>query len=112
MKTSEIKLSVKLNEDKMPESITWHASDAGMAADKPCKALIISLFDEKEKATMRIDLWTKDMLVDEMKRFFFDTFMSMGSTLKTATGDEELSEEIKKFAEWFGQKSGVISAKA
>lgn len=108
LKTSEIKFTVKLDENKLPVGIDWNASDAGLTDNKSCKALMVSVFDEKEKNTFKIDLWTKDMMVDEMKRFFFETFMSMADTFERATGEKELSEEIKKFTEWFGKKTEVI----
>jgi gliding motility-associated protein GldC len=34
------------------------------------KAIMLSIWDSKVKESMRIDLWTKDMPVDEMKIFF------------------------------------------
>ena len=33
----------------------------------------MSIWDEKTKETLRIDLWTKDIRVDEMKHFFHQT---------------------------------------
>ena len=107
-KTSEIQFTVNLDEKKLPVSINWSATDAGLADKKSCKAMMISVFDEHEQGTMRIDLWTKEMLIDEMKRFFFESFMGMADTYERATGEKEMSEEIKKFSEWFGEKVGVI----
>jgi gliding motility-associated protein GldC len=36
---------------------------------------------------MRIDLWTKEMPVDEMKIFFHQTLVAMSDTFHRATGD-------------------------
>jgi gliding motility-associated protein GldC len=51
---------------------------------------------------MRIDLWTKDMLVGEMKRFFLQTLGGMNETLQSATNDnawyEEVESSIQKLA--------------
>lgn len=110
-KTSEIKFTVHLDEAKLPVKIDWYASDAGLGDNKTCKALMISLFDEKEATTLKIDLWTKDMLVDEMKRFFAETFMSMADTYDNATGDKEMTEGMRKFAREFAEKAGVIHPK-
>jgi hypothetical protein len=38
---------------------------------------MLSVWDSKEKESMRIDLWTKEMPVDEMKIFFSSDFSSV-----------------------------------
>jgi gliding motility-associated protein GldC len=111
MKQSEIKITITLDNEQVPETLEWEATDSGMEGRRPCKATMLTLWDEKENTTMRIDLWSKDMLVDDMKRFFYENFMTMADTYRKATNEEELSKEIRKFAEWFGQKSGVITPK-
>ena len=93
MKTSEIKFVVTLDEGKIPSKLEWEASD-----------VMISIWDGKDKSTLRIDLWTKDMLVDDMKRFFYENFVTMADTYLRATNDPELANEIRVFAESFGKK--------
>ena len=68
-KTSTIELSVALNENNVPETIQWSAADSGHK-DAATKAFFLALWDAKENNTLRIDLWTEDMTVDEMKQFF------------------------------------------
>ena len=85
MKQSEIKFTITLDDDKMPEKIDWSASDAN--AESTSKAVMIALWDTKEKNTLRIDLWTKDMLVDEMKQFYHQNLLSMADTFERATGE-------------------------
>jgi gliding motility-associated protein GldC len=46
---------------------------------------------------MRIDLWTKEMPVDEMKIFFHQTLVAMSDTFHRATGDEKMAETMKDF---------------
>ena len=70
MKTSEIKFTVAVDDDHIPEVITWEATDSGMNGTRPCNATLLSLWDPKENTTLRIDLWTKEMPVEDMKRFF------------------------------------------
>ena len=65
--TSEIKLTVHLDENKVPERIDWEAEDGG--ARSSSKAVLLALWDEQERNTLRIDLWTKEMTVEEMKAF-------------------------------------------
>ena len=108
MKQSEIKFHVTLDEEKIPQSITWEATDSGVEGTKPCKATMLTVWDAQENTTLRIDLWTKDMLVDDMKRFFYETLVTMADTYQRATQDADLAGEMKKFAEDFGKKSELF----
>jgi gliding motility-associated protein GldC len=105
---SEIKFNITLDDARVPEKIDWTATDSGIEGVKPCHATMMSIWDPKDHTTLRIDLWTKDMMVEDMKRFFFENFMSMADTYMRATNDQANSTEIKKFAEWFGKKTGVV----
>jgi gliding motility-associated protein GldC len=71
-KSSEIKIQVGLNENNLPLSMKWSAQD-GNIENSPAKAFMLSLWDEKDNNTMKIDLWTKEMSVEEMKQFFNQT---------------------------------------
>ena len=102
MKTSEIKFTIKLDENKLPVSIDWEATDEKEKSE--CKSIMIALWDKKEKNTMRIDLWTKDMLVDEMKQFFHQTLVSMADTFQRATGETEIVGDMKDFSIYFADK--------
>lgn len=104
--TSEIKFTIHLDEQKLPERIEWHATEAGFTGGRDCKGIMISLFDKTEKSTFKIDLWTKEMEVPEMSRFFAETFISMADTYFKATGDEEMTEGIRTFAKSFAERSG------
>ena len=94
MKKSEIHFSIALDEQQVPEAISWHATDAGESIHF-ARAINISLWDRDDAGTMKIDLWTKDMPVDDMKRFYVDTMAAMSQSLFTATGDEGMAEKIK-----------------
>ena len=109
MKTSEIKFIVTLDEDKIPEKIQWEASDSGVIGKKNCGATMLSIWDSGDNTTMRIDLWTKDMPVDDMKRFFYETLMSMADTYQRATNDKVNAEEMRKFSESFARKTELIT---
>lgn len=105
---SKIIFNVKLDGERIPEKITWSASDSGIEGVKPCNATMMCIWDPKDNVTLRIDLWTKEMLIDDMKRFFYENFLSMADTYLRATNDEESAKEINKFAEAFGKKAGVV----
>lgn len=71
------------------------------------KAILLSVWDDKVKEALRIDLWTKEMPVDDMKRFFHQVLHSLGDSYQRATDEEEIAEEIRKFAEYFADRSGI-----
>ncbi len=107
MKRSDINFSVELDENKLPEKIEWTAEDAGMDKPAEAKAIMVSVWDKEENNTLRIDLWTKDMLVDDMKQFFYQTLLSMSDTLARSTGEEEAAAGLKEFAKSLGSKLGL-----
>jgi gliding motility-associated protein GldC len=104
MGLSSILIDVKTDEDKVPEIISWHATDSTMENAQKAKAMIISFWDGAEKTALRIDLWTKDMMVDEMADFFYQTMMTMADTYGRATNYKDMVDEMKKFAQDFYHK--------
>ena len=94
MKKSEIRFSIALDDNKVPEAISWSATDAGPDIHF-AKAINIALWDREQVGTMKIDLWTKDMPVDEMKRFCVDNIGSMAENIVTATNDKEMAEKMR-----------------
>ena len=72
MKKSEIKFIVSLDEKNIPEKIEWVAEDSLSQDLKESKSISLSLWDDKKKNTLRIDLWTKEMTTDDMKKFYID----------------------------------------
>ena len=51
-----------------------------------------------------MDLWTKDMPVDEMKQFFHQTLVSMANSFQRATNDEKMSATMLDFCDYFAEK--------
>jgi gliding motility-associated protein GldC len=94
MKKSEIRFSIALDDNKVPEAISWSATDAGPDIHF-AKAINIALWDREQVGTMKIDLWTKDMPVDEMKRFVVDNIGSMAENIITATDDKEMANKMR-----------------
>lgn len=101
MKQSSIKIDVLLDNEKVPEQISWNASDTTAEEARKAKAMMLSFWDGTDKTAMRIDLWTKDMMVDEMADFFYQTFMTMAETYQRATQDAALGNDMKQFAKDF-----------
>src|ERR1700754_1883150 len=102
---SNINIQVELDEDKMPDSIEWTAPDGGMDKPQAAKGLLLGLWDGEEKTALRIDLWTRKMMVDEMNDFFYQTLFGMADTYARATRNEELANELKEFAKAFHKKA-------
>ncbi|MCU0358559.1 MAG: gliding motility protein GldC [Cyclobacteriaceae bacterium] len=93
MRKTTINFQVELDENNVPERIIWEATDKPEMAPSETKSISLSLWDQQQKNTLRIDLWTKDMPVDEMKRFFIDCLGGLGQSILTSTGDEFMASE-------------------
>ncbi len=100
---SEILFQVKLDENRVPEKIMWTAEDGGVKLEET-KAILLSVWDSKTQETLRVDLWTKEMPVDEMKKFFHQTLVAMSDTFQRATNDEKMANTMKDFCEYFADK--------
>jgi gliding motility-associated protein GldC len=102
-RNSKIEISVDLDENKIPEKISWSAED-GNIKNKESKALFLSVWDSEKKESLRIDLWTKEMPLDEMKIFFHQTLVAMSDTFNRATQDEKMTATMKDFCDYFAEK--------
>ena len=98
-----------MNEQNIPEKLVWEADDnPHQNAPQECKAMLLSLFDKDTKDTMRIDLWTTEMQVNEMDRLFFQTLRALADTYFKATQNRELAVDLQRFAQYFGEKTEII----
>ena len=104
MHKSTISIDVMLDNNKIPEQILWEASDSSAEMKQKAKAFCLAFWDGQDKTALRIDLWTKDMMVDEMGDFFYQMMMTMADTLNRATKQEALCAEMKTFAQEFFNK--------
>ncbi|WP_410220110.1 gliding motility protein GldC [Pedobacter sp.] len=111
MKKAEIKVTVELDEKNVPETILWESTDSENKDSVPAKAMILALWDHNYKNAMRIDLWTKDMPVDEMKRFFYETLQTMGDSFLRATGEQNIVEDLRDYCAHFADKMGIDTRK-
>ncbi|GAA3562490.1 gliding motility protein GldC [Snuella lapsa] len=102
-KTSTIELNVELDDNRVPEKLKWSAQDGGISNEE-AKAMMLSVWDANAKETLRIDLWTKDMPVDDMKVFFHQTLVAMSDTFNRATQDEKMTATMKDFCDYFAEK--------
>lgn len=105
VKTSEITIKVGLNKENVPVDIKWDAESQG---EKECKAFLLSIFDKDNRETLKIDLWTNEMQVMEMDRFFYQTLRALSDTYFKATKNNELASDMQKFVQFFGEKTEII----
>jgi gliding motility-associated protein GldC len=106
MRKATINFTITLDENNLPESIEWKASDSQDGGN--CKAVMLAMWDEKEQNTMRIDLWTKTMPVDEMKKFFHQNLVTMSDTLQRATSEDKMAGDMRDFSAYFAEKMGLV----
>jgi gliding motility-associated protein GldC len=104
MMQSTITIDVVLDNDKVPQHINWKASDSTADMAQKSKAMMLSFWDGADKTALRIDLWTKEMMVDEMAEFYYQTMMGMADAFKRATKNDELVTDMKSFAGSFYKK--------
>ncbi|PIE48502.1 MAG: gliding motility protein GldC [Flavobacteriales bacterium] len=108
--TSEVLFKVHLDENRIPETIEWSAQDGGIT-NAEAKAFLVSVWDSASNETLKMDLWTKDMPLQDMKMFFYQTFLSLSDTFYKATQDDKMTATIKDFAQYFAEKMELIDDK-
>lgn len=109
---STITIDVYLDRDKIPEKINWSATQSTAEDPQEAKAMMVSFWDGKEKAALRIDLWNKEMMMDEMADFVYQNIMTMADNFERATRQKELAAEMKIFAKGFIRKFQEIQGNA
>ena len=101
MRQLTITIEVALDEKNIPENIVWKATDSTAGQAQKARAMMLSFWDAADKSALRMDLWTKDMMVDEMADFYYQTFMTMADSFERATHQQELVDLMKNFAKDF-----------
>ncbi len=107
--TSEIRLAVTMDDDGVTD-IVWEADDSPTPGPQRADAMVLALWDPEARNSMRIDLWTKGLSVDDMNDFYFQTLLSMADTYQAATTNSALTAEIKLFAQRFAEQAAQAAA--
>lgn len=110
VKTSTVSIDVGLNENNLPIQMKWTAPD-GSITDAPAKAMLLSIWDPSQNNTMKIDLWTKDMSVEEMKQFFHQTLLTLSDSFERATGETKICEDLRDYCYHFADKMQILPEK-
>lgn len=111
MRQSTITIDVTLDEKNIPDQILWKATDSTADAGQKARAMMLSFWDGTDKSALRMDLWTKEMMVDEMADFYYQTIMTMADSFSRATHQAELVDMMKNFAKDFYGKFRDIQLK-
>ncbi|WP_109832584.1 gliding motility protein GldC [Reichenbachiella versicolor] len=101
MRKSKINVEVELDDQNIPEKITWSAEDNQGGKEMEAKAISLSFWDGEKSEALNLDLWIKEMDVVEMKKFYVNLLGTASNTLLNATGDEFMSTEIANMCEKF-----------
>jgi gliding motility-associated protein GldC len=107
MQTKKIHISVETDNDNVPTSILWEADDAKGMDEAQCRAMILALWDHKNKDTLRLDLWTRTMTVDEMKIFVHRTLLTLADTVEKSIADDKIAGDMRDFCEYFADKMEI-----
>ena len=95
MKISDINFQVQLDNNNVPEKIVWSATDKPQDGNDETKAVAISVWDNKQNNTLRMDLWNKDMTTLDMKKMAVDTIGGLAQTVRNATDDNEMADKME-----------------
>lgn len=103
---STLTLKVTLDENKIPEKILWSAPD-GQVVDESAQAILLSLWNATSQETSKIDLWVKEMPVDQMQLFFYQTLLLLSETYFKATNDEQMTEALRDYCNYFAEQRNI-----
>ncbi len=100
---SKVIIEVGLDENRIPEEIKWTATDAGVSGE-PAEAFLLSVWNDRNKETLRLDLWTKEMKLFEMQYFVWQTIKTLAETYRKATMDDKMADTILDLADYMEEK--------
>ena len=110
VKNSHITIRVGLDANNVPTKIEWQAEDSPDTPEfKPCKAMLLSLFDQDYRDTYKIDLWTSELQIGEMNKFMYQTLRGLADTYHRATNNTEVANDMQKFVQYFGEQTEVTA---
>ena len=71
-----LKFEVELDENNLPENINMISDNQG-EGNINLKALMVAAWDATKKETLRVDIWTKDMPINDMFILYHQNMMGM-----------------------------------
>lgn len=107
MQKKDINITVELDDENIATNIAFKADDMPNIDSVSCRAMMLSFWDSHNKDTLKLDLWTRDMTVDEMKIFFHQTLVTMADTLQNSTDDERIAGDMRDFCDYFAERMEI-----
>ncbi|MBL19902.1 MAG: gliding motility protein GldC [Flavobacteriaceae bacterium] len=107
---TQITLTVTLDENNTPEAMEWSAPDGGVKA-KSMEAFFLSTWDKDTQESARIDLWSKEMPVDQMQVFVHQTLVGIHASYLKATDDVQIGEAMQQFCDFFASERNLKDVK-
>ena len=95
MRKSEIKLTVTLDEQEVPEMLEWSASEKGGAAAEQTNAFALFVWNDATGDIMPVNLWTGHMDKIELKKFYINIIGSLAERLAFATEDYDMANDME-----------------
>ena len=105
---SNLNIVFDLDENQVPEKISWESISSEEKVQHEAKAAFLSFWDKKDDNAMSLNLWTKDISIEEMSKFYFQTFITMADNFEKATNEDQIALAMRDFADFFGEKMGII----
>lgn len=102
-----LKFEVELDENNLPNSIKMLKEKASNSSID-LKALMIAGWDAKRKETLRVDIWTKDMPVNDMFIMYHQNMMGMATSLEKSTGQNKLADALRDYCEFFAKETKIL----
>tara|TARA_Y200000002_G_scaffold9753_1_gene8020 strand:- start:213 stop:536 length:324 start_codon:yes stop_codon:yes gene_type:complete len=102
-----LKFEVELDENNLPNSIKMLEEKASNSSID-LKALMIGGWDAKKKETLRVDIWTKDMPVNDMFIMYHQNMMGMATSLEKSTGQNKLANALRDYCDFFAKETKIL----
>jgi len=102
-----LKFEVELDENNLPNSIKMLEKKASNSSID-LKALMIAGWDAKRKETLRVDIWTKDMPVNDMFIMYHQNMMGMATSLEKSTGQNKLANALRDYCDFFAKETKIL----
>ena len=107
MKLEQIRFDIELDDNNVPEKINWTATENSRSSE--AKAMILAVWAKEEQNAMRIDLWNKDMQVDEMKQFVHQTILTLADSFERATNEKAMADTMRDFCQYYAEKMNIMN---
>ncbi len=105
-----ITLNITLDDNHTPEKMHWSAPDGGVK-QQPMEAFFLSTWDKETQESARIDLWSKEMPVDQMQVFVHQTLLGLRESYLRATEDVKMAEAMQQFCDFFASERNLKQVK-